>query len=103
MLKPRRRWAAGSSPVEGAERSGLRFSEVDAAFDDVKEYARGHGGTLKLEAVSDEGVVFVSMTGTCHHCPLSTITLKVMLQDRLKKRVPWVQKVERVEPSTESP
>lgn len=72
---------------------GPLYNDVRLALEDVQAYARSHGGEIQLRGVSEEGEVSIRLTGTCDGCPLSSVTLKVGVEDRLKSLVPGVRKV----------
>lgn len=74
------------------ERSAL-YRTVLESMREVQAYARSHGGNIELVDVSDEGDVKVRFRGSCAHCPLSELTLKQGVVDRLKDLVPEVRTV----------
>jgi Fe-S cluster biogenesis protein NfuA len=43
--------------------------------------------------VSNDGVVKVKLTGACGCCPMSQMTLKNAVEQRLKKEVPGIREV----------
>jgi Fe-S cluster biogenesis protein NfuA len=51
------------------------------------------GGDVELIDVSPEGVVKVKLTGACHGCPMSQMTLKMGIEKILKQQVPSVREV----------
>lgn len=76
-----------------AEEQGPLFAAVKEAMTDVQAYARSHGGEIRLVSVSDDGDVRIKLTGTCKGCPMSTITIKLGVEDVLRKLVPGVKRV----------
>ena len=50
------------------------------------------GGAIKLTSYN-EGVVTVTLQGSCNGCPSSTITLKNGIENLLKRMVPEVKEV----------
>lgn len=81
--------ARTQDPIE----EGPLFPQVREAMRDVQAYARSHGGTIELLGVNEEGDVRVRFGGTCRGCPLSAVTLKLGVEQRLRTLVPGVQKV----------
>jgi Fe-S cluster biogenesis protein NfuA len=77
---------------EPGERGPL-YPSVREAMSDVQAYARSHGGQIHLLGVSDDGEVKIKMTGACHGCPMSTVTLKLGIEAQLRSLVPGVTKV----------
>lgn len=76
--------------------TGPLFEPVREAMSDVQAYARSHGGTIELVGVSDEGDVKVRFRGACNGCPLSAVTLKTGIEQRLRELVPGVKRVMQV-------
>ena len=54
------------------------------------------GGDIELVDVVD-GVVKVRLKGACAGCPMSQMTLKLGVENYLKKKVPSVKSVEAVQ------
>ena len=50
------------------------------------------GGDITFERYED-GVVYLSMQGSCSGCPSSTATLKVGIEARLKEAIPEIVEV----------
>jgi len=50
------------------------------------------GGNVELIDVSD-GTVKVKLTGACAGCPMSTLTLKMGIEQVLKQEIPEVKEV----------
>jgi len=59
--------------------------QVEEALDEVRPYIESHGGGLELLDVED-GVVHVRMSGSCHGCAASAMTLRRGVEDVLRKR-----------------
>ncbi len=76
-------------PVE----QGPLYGDVRSAMEDVKAYARSHGGDIELLGVSDGGDVTVRMAGACRGCPMSALTLKHGIEGQLRQLVPGVNRV----------
>lgn len=76
-----------------AEESGPLYEAVRKAMTDVQAYANSHGGQIQLVGVSESGEVRIRFRGACSGCPLSSVTLKVGIEARLREQVPEVSKV----------
>jgi Fe-S cluster biogenesis protein NfuA len=72
------------------------YQQVLAAMDAAKAYARSHGGEIELREVTDDGEVKVKLHGACKFCPIADVTLKLGVEEVLRKEVPGVRKVTRV-------
>jgi Fe-S cluster biogenesis protein NfuA/nitrite reductase/ring-hydroxylating ferredoxin subunit len=73
-------------PVPLAER-------VDAALASVRPYLESHGGGVEVLAITD-GVVRLRLRGSCSGCPSSTMTLKLAIEDAIRKAAPDVEAIE---------
>ncbi len=67
--------------------------EVQKALEKVRPGLQADGGDVELIDVSPEGVVQVKLTGACHGCPMSQMTLKMGIEKILKQQVPSVREV----------
>lgn len=67
--------------------------EVQKALDKVRPGLQADGGDVELIDVSAEGVVKVKLTGACHGCPMSQMTLKMGIEKIIKQQVPSVKEV----------
>jgi Fe-S cluster biogenesis protein NfuA len=67
--------------------------EVQKAIDLVRPSLQADGGDVELVDVSADGVVKVKLTGACHGCPMSQMTLKMGIEKIIKQKVPSVKEV----------
>ncbi len=70
--------------------------EIAQALEEVRPRLQVDGGDIELVDVVD-GVVKVRLTGACAGCPMSQMTLKLGVENYLKKKVPSVKSVEAVQ------
>jgi Fe-S cluster biogenesis protein NfuA len=68
--------------------------KVLAAIEDVRPSLQMDGGDIELVDVDEAGKVTVKLTGACHGCPMSQLTLKQGVERYLKKVVPEISSVE---------
>jgi Fe-S cluster biogenesis protein NfuA len=59
----------------------------------VRPGLQADGGDVELVDVSPEGVVKVKLTGACHGCPMSQMTLKMGIEKIIKQQVPEIKEV----------
>lgn len=72
-----------------------RIQEVLAT---IRPAIRVDGGDIELVEYDEAtGCVRIRMVGACHACPMSMMTLKAGIEQRLRMIVPEVQTVESVE------
>ena len=67
--------------------------KVKAALEDVRPSLQADGGDVEFVSYADDGTVSVKLTGACGSCPMSHMTLKMGIENYLKKEVPEVKSV----------
>jgi Fe-S cluster biogenesis protein NfuA/nitrite reductase/ring-hydroxylating ferredoxin subunit len=68
-------------------------ARVRTALEEVRPYLDSHGGNVELIAVED-GTVRLRMEGSCSGCPSSAVTLKLAIEDAIRKHAPDVGEIE---------
>lgn len=67
-------------------------ARIEAALEEVRPALQFDGGDVELlEWNEDTGIVTVSMTGACHGCGMSEVTLTAGLERIVRDRVPEVK------------
>jgi Fe-S cluster biogenesis protein NfuA len=67
--------------------------KVKNALEDVRPSLQADGGDVEFVSLAGDGTVSVKLTGACGHCPMSQMTLKMGIENYLKKEVPEVTAV----------
>lgn len=67
--------------------------KVVEALKQIRPALQADGGDCELVDVTEDGVVKLKLTGACHGCPMSTMTLKMGIERALKSMVPGVKEV----------
>ena len=67
--------------------------KVEAALKKIRPMLQADGGDIELVEVTKDGVVKVKLTGACGCCPMSQMTLKTAVEERLKKEVPGIKEI----------
>jgi Fe-S cluster biogenesis protein NfuA len=67
--------------------------EVQKAINIIRPNLQADGGDVELVDVSADGVVKVRLTGACHGCPMSQMTLKMGIEKIIKQQVPGIKEV----------
>jgi len=67
--------------------------KVEKALDEVRPYLQMEGGNVELIDVTEDGIVKVRLKGACGSCPMSTYTLKMSIEQKIKEMVPEVKEV----------
>jgi Fe-S cluster biogenesis protein NfuA len=68
---------------------------VEAALDTIRPAIAMDGGNVELLDI-EEGVVTLRMMGACGGCPMSTMTLKRGIEQRLREMVPGIERVDAI-------
>jgi Fe-S cluster biogenesis protein NfuA len=66
---------------------------VEEALDRIRPALVADGGNLELRAVDRDGTVRIELQGACASCPAQLATLRVGIEDPLRKAVPGVTRV----------
>ena len=66
--------------------------KIQAALNTIRPSLQADGGDIELVDVN-ERVVSVRLTGACHSCPMSIVTLRMGVEKQLKKEVPEMTKL----------
>jgi Fe-S cluster biogenesis protein NfuA len=68
--------------------------KVEAVIAKVKPALEADGGGIELvDIIEDDTVVLVNLTGACHGCPMSTMTIKGYVEQTLIAEVPEIKEV----------
>lgn len=68
---------------------------LERAIERLRPAIQSDGGDVSLESYKN-GVARVVLKGACATCPISTYTLKLYIEQKLKQEVPGVKRVEQV-------
>ena len=67
--------------------------QVKTALENVRPSLQADGGDVEFVSLSEDGVVSVKLTGACGSCPMAQMTLKMGIENYLKKEIPEVNSV----------
>jgi len=70
----------------------INFENVNKILDTVRPALMADGGNVELVDVED-GVVKVRLQGACVGCPMSQMTLKMGIEQTLRKQLPDIKEV----------
>lgn len=73
--------------------SNSLFERVSQALEKVRPYLQSDGGDISLVEITPDNVVKVKLSGACHGCPYSMMTLKAGVEQALLKEVPEIKEV----------
>ena len=69
------------------------IEKIKAVLEQIRPALQRDGGDLEFVEFTPEGVVKVKLKGACGHCPMSTMTLKMGIERKLKELIPEVKEV----------
>ena len=67
--------------------------KVEEVLAKIRPMLERDGGNVELVNVNDDGTVEVRLTGACGSCPMSTMTLKMGIEQILRQEIPEVKEV----------
>lgn len=71
--------------------------QVQAVIEQIRPILQSDGGDIQLIGVDEKtGIVTVGLRGRCGGCPAAQMTLKAVVERKIKEAVPGVNAVERV-------
>ena len=76
------------------EEQSTLFQRVNNIIEkDIKPYIEADGGKIKLQTVSDDGIVMVQLSGACAGCPGAVMTLKGGVERVLRMKISEISEV----------
>jgi len=66
---------------------------VEEALNSIRPMLQADGGDVELVEVTEDNIVKVKLKGACGSCPMSTYTLKLGIEQRLKEAIPEIKEV----------
>ncbi|MCX6113314.1 MAG: NifU family protein [Proteobacteria bacterium] len=70
--------------------------KVKNVLDQIRPALQADGGDVELVEVTPDGVVKVKLHGACSHCMGAIMTLKNVVEARIRAVAPEIKSVERV-------
>jgi len=72
------------------------IQKVENAIDQIRPYLQADGGNIRFVKLTEDNVVWVELLGACGSCPMSTMTLKSGVEQAIKKAIPEIKSVEKI-------
>lgn len=69
------------------------IKKVNTAIDSIRPYLISDGGDVTVVDITDDMTVKVRLTGACHGCPFSMMTLKSGIEQTVKEKIPELKEV----------
>ena len=70
------------------------ISRIKQGLEDVRPYLMSDGGNISLVKVTSDLVVFVRFEGACKTCDVNQMTLKLGVEESIKKHASEIKSVE---------
>jgi Fe-S cluster biogenesis protein NfuA len=67
--------------------------KIKTALETVRPSLQADGGDVEFVSVAGDGTVSLKLTGACGGCPMAQMTLKMGIENFLKKEIPEVTAV----------
>ena len=67
--------------------------KVSASIEIVRPFLQNDGGDISLVEITDDLTVKVRLLGACGSCPYSLMTLKIGVEQAIKRDVPEIKEV----------
>ncbi|MDR3334558.1 MAG: NifU family protein [Treponema sp.] len=67
--------------------------QIKTALNTIRPSLQADGGDVEFVSVAEDGTVSLKLTGACGGCPMAQMTLKMGIENTLKKEVPGVTAV----------
>jgi Fe-S cluster biogenesis protein NfuA len=72
------------------------IQKVENAIDQIRPYLQADGGNIRFVKLTEDNTVWVELLGACGSCPMSTMTLKAGVEQAIKKAIPEIKSVEKI-------
>jgi len=74
--------------TDGAEAQGDSFeARLRGVIEKVRPFLQMDGGDIEVVAIEDKNAI-VRLTGACHGCPSAIYTLKMGVEQAIRKEIP---------------
>ena len=73
------------------------LSRVNKGLDDIRPYLATDGGNLSLIKITSDLTVFIRFEGACKTCDVNQMTLKLGIEESVKKHAPEIKSVETID------
>lgn len=67
--------------------------KVTSVIDSIRPALQADGGDIEFIELTDDGIVKVRLQGACGACPMSELTLKMLIERAIMDEIPEVKEV----------
>ncbi|BAV95380.1 NifU family protein [Ichthyobacterium seriolicida] len=69
---------------------------IDKALDEIRPFLKYDGGDVSFVSLEND-IVTVRLEGNCTHCTVNTMTLKVGIENTVKKYLPNIKEIRSID------
>ena len=73
------------------------LNRVNKGLDEVRPFLASDGGDISLVKITSELMVFIRFEGACKTCDVNQMTLKLGVEEAIKKYAPEIHSVETID------
>ena len=73
------------------------INRVNKGIDEVRPYLASDGGDLSLVKITSDFIVFICFEGACKTCDVNQMTLKLGVEEAIKKYAPEIHSVNTID------
>jgi Fe-S cluster biogenesis protein NfuA len=73
------------------------IKKINESIEQLRPFLHADGGDMEFVDLTEDLIVQVRLLGSCSDCSMSHMTMRVGLEEALKKVAPQVQSVEAVD------
>ena len=72
------------------------IKRVENALDEIRPYLIKDGGNIKVVSIDNNNIANIELLGNCESCPMSPMTLKLGVEEAIKKNVPEIKGIKTI-------
>jgi len=72
------------------------IERVENALDEIRPYLNKDGGDIKVISIDNNNIANIELLGNCESCPMSPMTLKLGVEEAIKKNVPEIKGIKTI-------
>ena len=73
------------------------ISRVNRGLEEIRPFLASDGGDLSLVKVTSDHIVYIRFEGACKTCDVNQMTLKLGVEESVKKYAPEIQSVQTID------
>ena len=72
------------------------IEKVEIALDEIRPYLNKDWGDIKVISIDNNNIANIELLGNCESCPMSPMTLKLGVEEAIKKNVPEIKGIKTI-------